>query len=421
MELFSVPTVTLCIFIAMAAIGVGMISIWWNDRKEEAALLWSFAYFFGAFCGLIFAFLKPGSPMAITAICALNVVSYTFSWSGYRVFGRRSPALWLSIVLPAAIVLIHLTFPAIRHSPSNIQALQSFVVMGLLAASAYEMCVGRGNRELPLARVIAAFLVLHGIFHGINAVHAYFDPPAEGEKLLQSSWLKLFMFEAFLNVIVIATGCLMLIKERSEQRHRIASETDMLTGIANRRAFVHRTEHALKTATGDAVLAVVDLDHFKAINDQYGHQTGDRALVEFARVVSGNLPPDALFGRIGGEEFAVFLPAQPNRNAEAVLNDLRSIVEACTIGNGVQSLSMTVSVGAVTVEKAGANFDNLVAAADCALYAAKEQGRNCVVMFRPSMRLLKVLEEDGAKRFGLTEQRVSRRVTRSIPPQALNS
>lgn len=421
MDLVSVPTVTLCIFIAMIAIGIGMASIWWSDRKEGAALLWSVAYFFGAFSGLVIAIMKPGSGWAITAACVLNITSFSFALSGFRVFGKRSPALWLCFVLPIALLLLHLSFPALRNNPNNAQALQSTLVMGLVAVSAYAMIVGHGNRELPLARVVAAFLMLHGIFHGANALHAYFEPAAIVHGRLQSVWLKIFMLEAFLNVIVIATACLMLIKERSEQRHRIASETDMLTGIANRRAFVQRTELALRNAADDAVLAVVDLDHFKTINDQYGHQTGDLALVEFARVVAGNLPQDALFGRIGGEEFAVFLPASAGRDAELALNDLRRIVEACTIGNGAQPLSLTVSVGAVTIQKAGANFDNLVAAADCALYAAKERGRNCVVMFTPSMRLLKVLEEDGSKRFGLAEQRISRRVTRTTPSRAVNS
>ncbi len=216
-----------------------------------------------------------------------------------------------------------------------------------------------------------------------------------------SLWFKLFMLEAFMNVVVIATGALMLIKERSEQRHRRASETDMLTGVANRRAFVQQTELALKGVGEDAVLAIVDLDHFKSINDQFGHQAGDKALVEFARTIKERLPLDAFFGRIGGEEFAVFIPEAGGRNPLLLLEDLRSAVEKANIQSQGRPLRLTVSIGAATVAKAGLNFDNLVAAADCALYAAKEDGRNRVTMFSPSMRLLKVLEQDGEKRIGL--------------------
>ena len=186
----------------------------------------------------------------------------------------------------------------------------------------------------------------------------------------------------------------------------------MLTGVANRRAFVQRTELALKAAKDQSVLAVIDLDHFKSINDQFGHQAGDRALVEFARTVKNRLPNDVLFGRIGGEEFAVFIPENAGRSAPMLLDDLRRGVENAAIQSQGRPLPLTVSIGGATVEKAGVNFDNLVAAADCALYAAKEEGRNRVAMFSPSMRLMKVLEQDGEKRIGLAEQRVSRRVTR---------
>lgn len=422
MELVSVPTVTLCIFIATVAIAVAMAGVWRNDPKETAALFWSISYFVGASSGLVITFMKPGTGPAIVTACTMNAMSYGFLWSGFRAFGRRGSNAWLPLLMGTSVLLAHVIFPVLHSDPNHAIALQSTVVMIIAALSAYEMYAGHGNRELPLARVAAGFLVLHGVFHGANALHAFVDPSPMMIGPMHSVWFKLFILEAFLNVIVISTACLMLIKERSEQRHRIAAETDMLTGIANRRAFVQRAELALKSAAEDAVLAVVDLDHFKTINDQYGHQTGDRALVEFSRVVTQALPDDALFGRIGGEEFAVFLPARNHRDAEGVLNDLRRAVQARTIGHTGQSITLTVSVGAVTVEKGGANFDNLVAAADCALYAAKEQGRNCVVMFRPSMRLLKVLDEDGAKRFGLTEQRVSRRVNRNnAAARSLNS
>ncbi len=91
---------------------------------------------------------------------------------------------------------------------------------------------------------------------------------------------------------------------------------------------------------------------------------------------------------------------------------MREAVENTVLQCQGRPLRLTVSIGVATIAKAGVNFDNLVAAADCALYAAKEDGRNRVTMFSPTMRLMKVLENDGEKRVGLAEQRISRRMTR---------
>lgn len=412
MDFISVPTITLCIFIVMVATALAMFVIWRNDRKEIAAGFWALSFAVGAGSGLTVALMTAVSSYGILIATTLNALSYALSWSGFRAFGKRRIYLEVIFGLPAALLFLHLMFPALRENANNAIVLQSALVTLMTLANAHALLSGEGNSELSLTKLLAGFLVLHSIFHGANMISTYVDPSPIVAGRVASVWFKLFMLEAFMNVTVIATSTLMLIKERSEQRHRIASETDMLTGVANRRAFVQRTELALKDARDHAVLAVIDLDHFKSINDQFGHQAGDRALVEFARTVKNRLPPDVLFGRVGGEEFAVFIPENQDRSAHMLLDDLRRDVEATAIQSQGRPLRLTVSIGGATIEKAGVNFDNLVAAADCALYAAKEEGRNRVAMFSPSMRLLKVLEQDGEKRIGLAEQRVSRRVTR---------
>lgn len=264
--------------------------------------------------------------------------------------------------------------------------------------------------------LIVTFMFIHASFHTANIFFARLLPATVEAGRMHAPWLKLFMLEAFLNVIVLATACLMLIKERSEQRHRIASETDVLTGIANRRAFVKHTETALKNATPSAILAVFDLDHFKTINDRFGHQAGDAALIHFAHTLKERLPDDVLFGRMGGEEFALYVPDHNERDALVLVDGLRRAVETSDLRHLGEGIDMTVSVGVATVEDAGLYLDSLMAAADCALYQAKEDGRNRVVSFSPSQRLNQVIERDGRKRFGLAERRVSRRVARPAAP-----
>lgn len=412
MDFISVPTIMICIIIAMSATAAAMGVIWRNDRKETAAGLWALSFVAGCGSGFMVAVAGAGSEAALIVASSLNALSFALSWSAFRVFGKRKAFPSFIIGIPAAVLFLHLMFPALRQDPNNTIVLQSAVVTAMTLLNVYTLHTGEGNSELSMTRLLGGFLVLHALFHAANMVISYTHPAPIVAGRVASVWFKLFMLEAFLNVVVIATGALMLIKERSEQRHRIASETDMLTGVANRRAFVHRTELALRGTGEEAVLAIVDLDYFKSINDQFGHQAGDKALVEFARTIRDRLPRDTLFGRIGGEEFAVFIPEAAGRNPLVLLEDLRSAVENAHIQSQGRPLRLTVSIGAATIAKAGLNFDNLVAAADCALYAAKEEGRNRVTMFSPSMRLLKVLEQDGEKRIGLAEQRVSRRVTR---------
>ncbi|HWU62187.1 MAG TPA: GGDEF domain-containing protein [Ensifer sp.] len=412
MDFISIPTVMICIIIAMSATAAAMGVIWRNDRNETAAGLWALSFLAGVGSGFAVALAGVSSGGILIAATSLNGLSFALSWSAFRAFGKRQIHPSVIVIIPTAIVFVHLMFPALRHDPNNAIILQSAVVTVMSAVNAYTLYTGEGNSELSMTRLLGGFLILHSLFHSANMIVTFIDPSPVVAGRVSSIWFKLFMLEAFLNVVVIATGALMLIKERSEQRHRIASETDMLTGVANRRAFVQRTELALKEAKENSVLAVIDLDHFKSINDQFGHQAGDRALVEFARTIRNRLPHDVLFGRIGGEEFAVFIPENHDRNALMLLDDLRQGVENAAVQSQGRPLPLTVSIGGATIEKAGVNFDNLVAAADNALYAAKEEGRNRVAMFSPSMRLLKVMEQDGQKRIGLAEHRVSRRMTR---------
>jgi diguanylate cyclase (GGDEF)-like protein len=412
MDFISVPTVMICTIIALTATAAAMGVIWRNDRNETAAGLWSLSFVVGAASGFTVAVMGAGSEVALIVATFINALSFALSWSAFRAFGKRKVLPSLIVCMPAALLFMHLMFPSLRQDPNNTIILQSGIVTMMTLLNAYTLHSGEGNSELSMTRLLVGFLTLHALFHAANMVVTYTHPAPIVAGRVASVWFKIFMLEAFLNVVVIATGALMLIKERSEQRHRIASETDMLTSVANRRAFVQRTEIALRNAGASSVLAVIDLDHFKSINDQFGHQAGDRALVEFARTVRNRLPNDVLFGRIGGEEFAVFIPENPGRSAQVLLDDLRSGVENAAIQSQGRPLPLTVSIGGATIEKAGLNFDNLVAAADCALYAAKEEGRNRVAMFSPSMRLMKVLEQDGEKRIGLAEQRVSRRMTR---------
>ena len=165
-------------------------------------------------------------------------------------------------------------------------------------------------------------------------------------------------------------------KERTELLHKTASLVDPLTGIANRRAFME-TAGSLAHTRPAAVL-VIDLDHFKQINDAFGHGVGDRVLQVFAETAAGGITPGDLVARLGGEEFAVLLDDCDSQKAVAVAERIRTdfatfaaVVDGCAV-NG------TVSVGVALCEHGLLDVSAALAQADQALYHAKQRGRNRV-------------------------------------------
>ena len=129
-------------------------------------------------------------------------------------------------------------------------------------------------------------------------------------------------------------------------------------------------------------IAIVDIDHFKSINDTFGHPAGDAVLQETTRRVRAVLREPDLVGRFGGEELICLLPATPKVQAEAIAERIRQMVAATPIQVGRTMLYQTLSLGLATSPEDGADLAQLTAEADRALYAAKRAGRNRVMAGR---------------------------------------
>lgn len=156
------------------------------------------------------------------------------------------------------------------------------------------------------------------------------------------------------------------------------SMTDLLTGVLNRHGLQKRSSEILNRAArfGHPVaLLMLDLDHFKQINDRHGHLVGDLVLKHFAETIQANLRGSDIFGRWGGEEFLVIAPHLNLNEAEKMAEKLRSAIEAVEFDSGVH---LTTSIG-VSEYNSGEPASALIKRADHALYAAKEAGRNRVI------------------------------------------
>ena len=168
--------------------------------------------------------------------------------------------------------------------------------------------------------------------------------------------------------------------QASNQVLRQASEADALTGVGNRRYLLRRLEEARSTQVG-LTFFLVDLDHFKQVNDTLGHEVGDKVLVAFADIIQTLCRTDEIFARIGGEEFALIVADMGNATANQFAERLRQGAEGIDIAEmRVAQLALTVSIGIAHAAPGTADFSSMYRRADQAMYLAKSRGRNQVVV-----------------------------------------
>ncbi len=169
----------------------------------------------------------------------------------------------------------------------------------------------------------------------------------------------------------------------TEENLRLLATTDYLTGLWNRRFFSQSTAMELKRAIRykrPFSIITMDLDHFKEINDTYGHSGGDRVLIALAALLKNRLRQVDIVARLGGEEFGILLPDTKIEEASILAEELRQNVETSIVWNDGEKISFTVSVGVAAYHEKIAAVDDLFKEADRALYKAKEKGRNCSVV-----------------------------------------
>ncbi|VXB44772.1 Diguanylate cyclase (GGDEF) domain-containing protein [Burkholderia sp. 8Y] len=192
---------------------------------------------------------------------------------------------------------------------------------------------------------------------------------------------KITMYEGVLYSVLLPMTLLRLVRDEAHAQLLQQSQTDYLTGLGNRRSFF---EEGGRTAAGREVsVLAIDLDHFKTINDRYGHQAGDEVLKSFANIARTVLGPDAILARIGGEEFAAVLAGpHSGRAKELAQHVVERFAAATSRGANGAELRATVSIGLAQSGTPASALADVLGAADRALYAAKAGGGNRVEVGR---------------------------------------
>jgi diguanylate cyclase (GGDEF)-like protein len=173
-------------------------------------------------------------------------------------------------------------------------------------------------------------------------------------------------------------------RKRLEAELKALAHMDALTGLPNRRQLMARLDEELQRVqrqmTQSACVLMLDIDHFKQINDTYGHAAGDMALQHFARLMRAQLRSIEGSGRVGDGEFAILLPGASLEDAQRIAERLREKLAESTLEMDGKPVVLTASVGIAALHAADGNPDAVLQRADRALYQAKAEGRNCVVV-----------------------------------------
>jgi diguanylate cyclase (GGDEF)-like protein len=378
-----------------AILGLLLLFAWAQNMAIRAVAWWGFAHLIRASSIVLFGMFGSAPDLiTIDLANALLFTAFAVTWTGARVFDGRSVEP-VYLVTGAVLWLLVCRLPALADAIDLRSMIASGIITTYTWLTAYEFW--RGRSENLVSRWPAIFMLFaHGALFLLRTPLVAMLPwsPAT-DNIFGSVWLTVMSFEALLFTISIAFILLAMAKERTELRHRTAAMVDPLTGIANRRAFLQDAGQLAARHRGHprpTAVLLVDLDHFKTINDRFGHALGDRVLEIFTAAARESIRASDLIGRIGGEEFASVLYDTSLDKAVEVAERIRNVFAAAAQEVDGRPVCATVSIGLVHCAGAVLDVPELLAQADQALYFAKENGRNLVEVASLDM-LLKRQEE----------------------------
>lgn len=327
-----------------------------------------------AICELLIAYAGPAKLWALaafaTVLCGMVMISLAIA----DMYNRRIDLRLTAAFVAATLVNAYLIYDLPRGTPLQAFLYQSPFAIVILAGS---IIVVSAHRQTAIDRFLALLLMATGLHFFVKAALAViFGSGAVATDYIRTDYA--LISQSLTAVLMVAVGLTLLAKLVLEimHVHKTESEIDLLSGLFNRRGF-HRRVDMLFGNDPKARHAIIlcDLDYFKRINDTFGHDVGDTVIEAFAEHLRLTTPPNCAIGRLGGEEFAVFLPHSDTETA---------IYLAQRLQFGTQSLrglppgiAVTASFGVATVSSS----DGLAEAyrqADQALYKAKTRGRNRV-------------------------------------------
>lgn len=383
--ILNMPTISVVSISVTAILGFILLFAWWRERTSALTGWWGLAQLVMS-VGIVIAVaaLKTNDADLHAFGQAWMILSSAIMWMAVRQFeDRRVHLLWV-IAAPAGFLIVR--YCGYLGSFDD----RLIVVCAILAALSFAAAaeLARDRTEGLVSRWPAiVFLIATGVGYLAWLPLTIKMPIPEAGLVFSSTWMPWVILLATLGRVALAFVVLAMVKEREELKQRIDALTDPLTGLPNRRALFEAAERLRqhsKYLKGDPISVLVfDLDHFKKINDTFGHRLGDQVLQLFARTMSERLETGSIVGRLGGEEFAAILPGADLATAGVAAEEIRAaFAVSASMFDGAR-VAGTVSIGAASSDDIDCDLGSLFHRADGALYAAKNGGRNRVELISP--------------------------------------
>jgi len=380
------PTLLILATILMALMAAVIAVVRHFNRHIAGLSAWATSYLCGVLACLALLGRSQVNVVSVAVVQTLFVATAYLSLAGARAYmGRPRISRRLSASALATLIGTSAYLTAVEPNPA-LRITISNVVCGMLFLSG-ALTLSQGGRRLYPARYCFALACAgHGVFLILRSWILPWN--AQGALIidLTISVSAFVILESILALVLMAFGVLMLAHEHTATALRRLAERDSLTGVFNRRSFMILLDKAAHLASRmDTPLSVltVDLDHFKRINDTWGHQSGDLALCHFVSVATHCLRNADLLGRIGGEEFAIYLPNTTLDEAAGVAERLRAELAARPAPGQRGPIALTASIGLALCPR-GEAPEITIHRADQAMYLAKHRGRNRVEIAAPA-------------------------------------
>ncbi len=378
------PTLLIIAVLLTALITTVLYAVWLFNRNIPGLRLWMVSFLLGSVfsSSLVVRDWFPEVVGVVISQGSVSLAAYLCLMASRMYVGRRPFSHLYAVVGIGALVLASVYYTVVQPHLGMRFAFSGLGPGICFLLTARTLAEG-GVRRVPARYLLALVAGLHGLFLLLRPLLFQLSPVASGgspDAGVVALVSQFVLLESIVAVVLLGFGALILANEfiTSELRH--LAEVDPLTNVFNRRAFLTLLDKAISGAQrtrADLPVLVMDLDHFKSINDTWGHRAGDDVLRHFVMLAQRCLRKEDVMGRLGGEEFAIFLPNANPAGALTVAERLRALVESQPLAAGPQSIPLTVSVGVtlcVRRDTAGAALQR----ADEAMYLAKERGRNRV-------------------------------------------
>ncbi len=334
----------------------------WFRRREGHLLLWGGSFLTLALSTVMMSIIDH--PLAIALLFGCISANVSLLWAGTRAFDGRRPFRLSMAVVPIGITVLHASLAA-TASLQAVNAVATAMLAVNVAFAAHYFFTGQDSQPNSGRRISAWSLVAYLPIYAASTFLSFSgsDNHASAIVILVSD---LVLKNAFM------VGLVAMMEGKARQALRMLADTDPLTGALNRSGFFKRCAER----SPDAVL-VGDLDHFKDVNDNFGHAAGDAVLRAFHERIRTAMSRSEYIGRIGGEEFAIVLASSGSLDVKDRAEKIRNLVSDTPIVFEGRSISVTASIG-VAIALEAEPIAKTLSRADEAMYRAKRTGRNRV-------------------------------------------